>query len=265
MNLNTFQPHPCARVWKVCNPHQCSAEPEKEFGWNWRLWNAKCQCWAKQLAMLLHVGHLLLRSQKTNWSGGIWEIHSSGYFPIHLSFKKEVNCGSHKGGAGPSSSFLSHNPLLFFTSWFAPFDPQYNIVSPIFTFLGWFWTLRPKSHFIFGRNKTSSSLISQRIPSACMTLVGGPLTDGNNDTWWSGPQNVRSEEGHVRVEGRWQRKQPLSASFSILLIFTFLSQCWSILIQSHGVNIAWTFLFPPSSSFPNLLFVVSWKSSLHLN
>ena len=36
------------------------------------------------------------------------------------------------------------------------------------------------------------------------------------DTWWSVPQNCRSDEGQVSVEGRWQRKQP-EDFFSIFL------------------------------------------------
>ena len=67
------------------------------------------------------------------------------------------------------------------------------------------------------------------------TMIPGDRA--HNDTWWSGPQNCRSEEGHVRVEGRWQRKQPAVISFSILLFLppSFLSsQYFSIQIQTDG-------------------------------
>ena len=77
-----------------------------------------------------------------------------------------------------------------------------------------------------------------------------------NDTWCCGPQNCRSEEGHVRLEGRWQRKQP-AAVFSILLHFSSVSLV-SMFFNSDSV--ASSVKTSPLVFFSNFPFVVTMFS-----
>ena len=77
-----------------------------------------------------------------------------------------------------------------------------------------------------------------------------------DDTWCCGPQNCRSEEGHVRLEGRWQRKQP-AAVFSILLHFSSVSLV-SMFFNSDSV--ASSVKTSPLVFFSNFPFVVTMFS-----
>ena len=66
------------------------------------------------------------------------------------------------------------------------------------------WDVVPGGHLPLRLRKTkqrSMLLLSVIIIIICNRKLP-------KDTWWSVPQNCRSDEGQVSVEGRWQRKQP---------------------------------------------------------
>jgi len=93
-------------------------------------------------------------------------------------------------------------------------------------------------------------------PSLWDSLKGRQPSSVQWRAWCCGPQNCRSEEGHVRLEGRWQRKQP-AAVFSILLHFSSVSLV-SMFFNSDSV--ASSVKTSPLVFFSNFPFVVTMFS-----